>query len=241
MNILWESDDMAYYLARALVHLVIWLTARVEVVHRERANIPGGFVVVSNHLGRLDVAFVYHFLNRKNVTVLVAEKYRRSAFFRWAVKALNAVWVDRFNADLAAMRESLNRLKAGHILVMAPEGTRSETGALIRARSGASYLAARAGVWIVPVAVTGTEDRLVKENLRRLRRSHVIIRVGEPFKLPPLPRQNREAVLEQYTDEMMCRIAALLPPAYRGYYADHPRLKQLLGEAEESVEKELQP
>jgi 1-acyl-sn-glycerol-3-phosphate acyltransferase len=203
----------------------------VEVHNRERVNKNEGVIVVSNHLGRLDVAFVYYYLNRRDVTVLVAEKYQKSGLFRWGVKALNAVWVDRYNADLVAMRECLNRLKAGHILVMAPEGTRSESGMLIEGRSGASYLAAKSGAWIVPVGVTGTEDALVKANLRRLRRSKVVIRTGEPFKLPPVPRENREAVLEQYTDEMMCRIAALLPPSYRGYYAEHPRLQELLTEA----------
>lgn len=222
---------MSYHLVRWLIHFVVWLTARVEVHNRERVNKNEGVIVVSNHLGRLDVAFVYYYLNRRDVTVLVAEKYQKSGLFRWGVKALNAVWVDRYNADLVAMRECLNRLKAGHILVMAPEGTRSESGMLIEGRSGASYLAAKSGAWIVPVGVTGTEDALVKANLRRLRRSKVVIRTGEPFKLPPVPRENREAVLEQYTDEMMCRIAALLPPSYRGYYAEHPRLQELLTEA----------
>jgi 1-acyl-sn-glycerol-3-phosphate acyltransferase len=221
---------MSYHLARLLIRIVVRLTARVEVIHYERTNLPEGFIVVSNHLGRLDVAFVYFFLNRKEVTVLVAEKYKQSAFFRWAVKALDAVWIDRFNADLVAMRECLQRLKKGHILVMAPEGTRSASGALIEARSGASYLAAKSGAWILPVAATGTEDHLVIKNLRRLKRSRVVIHVGEPFKLPPLPRENRESALQQYTDEMMCRIAALLPPAYRGYYADHSRLKELIAE-----------
>jgi len=222
---------MSYYIVRGLINLVIWLTVRVEVVNFERTNIPEGFIIVSNHLGRLDVAFVYHFLKRRDVTVMVAEKYQQSAFFRWAVKALNAIWVDRYNADLVAMRESLNRLKNGHILVMAPEGTRSETGALIEARDGATYIAAKSGAWVVPVAATGTEDRVVAENLRHFRRSKVVARVGEPFKIPPLRREDREASLKESTDEIMCRIGAMLPPEYRGVYADHPRLKELLADA----------
>ena len=222
---------MAYHLIRMITHFIVWLTARVEVIYVHRVNIPlEGIIIVSNHLGRLDVAFVYHFLNRKDVTVLVAEKYKQSFIFRWVVKAMNAVWVDRFNADLVAMRECLNRLKQGHILVMAPEGTRSPTCALIEARPGASYLAAKAGTFIVPVAVTGTEDKGMQANFFRFRRSRVIIRVGEPFRLPQLSRENRDEALKQYTDEMMCRIAALLPPSYRGFYADHPRLKELLVE-----------
>jgi 1-acyl-sn-glycerol-3-phosphate acyltransferase len=218
---------MAGRIARWLIHLIVRLVARVEVLNRKYSDLPGGYIVVSNHLGRLDVAFVYHFLEREKVTVLVAEKYKTSALYRWFVKALDAVWVDRFSADLVAMRECLHRLKLGHALVMAPEGTRSPNAALIEAKAGATYLATKAGVPIVPVGVTGTEDRVVFPNLRRFRRSKVVIRVGEPFTLPPLPRQEREAALQMYTDEIMCRIAMNLPPEYRGFYADHPRLLEL--------------
>jgi 1-acyl-sn-glycerol-3-phosphate acyltransferase len=57
--------------------------------------------------------------------------------------------------------------------------------------------------------------------------------VGDPFILPPLDRrlkdaQQREEVLKEYTDEMMCRIAAQLPEDYWGFYAEHPRLQELL-------------
>jgi 1-acyl-sn-glycerol-3-phosphate acyltransferase len=115
---------------------------------------------------------------------------------------------------------------------MSPEGTRSPTGGLLEGRPGAAYLAAKSGLPVVPVAEYGGEDAKVIERLRRFRRMEIHIQVGEPFILPPLPARNREAVLQEYTDEIMCRIAALLPPAYHGVYADHPRLKELLGEDE---------
>jgi len=61
-----------------------------------------------------------------------------------------------------------------------------------------------------------------------LRRSQVTGQVGQPFTLPPLKGSDRDAALKLYTDEIMCRIAALLPPGYRGVYAEHPRLQELL-------------
>jgi 1-acyl-sn-glycerol-3-phosphate acyltransferase len=65
--------------------------------------------------------------------------------------------------------------------------------------------------------------------LRRLQRLDIHIQIGEPFVLPPLPRgAERDPFLEASTDEIMCRIAALLPPQYRGVYADHLRLQELL-------------
>lgn len=223
---------MKFRFARFLVRLILKLVARLELHGYENvAGLEGAALVVSNHLGRLDVALVYHYLDRQDVLVLVAEKYQKVAWIRWFVKALGAVFVDRFNADLNTMRIALNHLKAGKVLVLAPEGTRSPTGALIEGRSGASYLAARSGVWVVPIAIYGSEDKAVVQAFRHLRRAHITATVGKPFKFAPLPAENREETLQAYTDEMMCQIAILLPEKYRGVYADHPRLKELLAQS----------
>jgi 1-acyl-sn-glycerol-3-phosphate acyltransferase len=57
------------------------------------------------------------------------------------------------------------------------------------------------------------------------------VNIGKPFTLPPLPRENRDQVLQEYTDEIMCRIAALIPEKYWGVYKDHPRLHELVEQA----------
>jgi 1-acyl-sn-glycerol-3-phosphate acyltransferase len=82
----------------------------------------------------------------------------------------------------------------------------------------------------MPVAVTGTEDRAVLENLKRFRRSRIVVRGGEPFIIEIPKGKGREQAMREATDEIMCRIGALLPEKYRGVYADHPRLKELLSQ-----------
>ncbi len=220
---------MGHKLARLLINLIITLTARIDVRGGERVySQQGGFIIASNHIGRLDAILVYKFAGRQDIIMLVAEKYRQMPLARWFVRQLNAIWIDRFNADFSALRQALERLKKGGVLVLAPEGTRSPNAALQKAWPGAAYLAAKAGVPVVPVALVGCEDAKFFPNLKHLRRTQVTAYAGEPFYLPPLPAKDRQAALEQYTDEIMCRIAALLPPSYRGYYANHPRLKELL-------------
>ena len=130
----------------------------------------------------------------------------------------------------SCLTRGAKRLKAGGIATIAPEGRRSPNAQMLPGKPGAAYLAAKANVPIVPIGVTGTEESQVYSRLRRLRRLDIKIRVGEPFQLPPMPRQNRDEFLQQSTDEIMCRIAMLLPPNYRGVYATHPRLSALLGE-----------
>jgi len=98
-----------------------------------------------------------------------------------------------------------------------------------------AFLAGRSGYPVLPVALTGTEDRLVVQNLKRFRRTKITARAGELFRVDALPRgkgRDREAALRVATDEIMCQIAALLPEQYRGIYANHPRLKELLGQNE---------
>jgi len=140
--------------------------------------------------------------------------------------------MDRENTDFSAVRQALEYLKMGAILGIAPEGTRSkETRGLLEGKQGAALLAARAMVPIVPVGIVGSE--FIKSSLLKLRRAPVSITIGEPYHLPAFDHENRQKWLTQCTDEIMCRIAALLPPAYRGFYADHPRLQELLSERTE--------
>ena len=227
---------MARFFVRLVCILFFRLIARVKVIGFDRLPAQGGYIAASNHIGRLDPALAYYFLDRKDVTLLVAEKYHKYAIVRWVVRVLDGVWVDRYGADFKVLRLMLRRLAAGGVLVVAPEGTRSRTGALIQARSGSSYLAARAGVPLVPVATTGTEDKVVVGRLRRLRRLDITVTVGHPFTLPPLDAKDRDQALQRSTDEIMCQIAALLPPSYRGVYADHPRLIELLKEQESGTD-----
>ncbi len=214
---------------RFFVRLILGLIARVEVSGFE--NLPsGGFVIAANHIGRLDAALAYYVLNRPDIIMVVAEKYEKYAIFRWLVKLTNGMFVDRYNSDIHAIRETLRRLQQGQVFTITPEGTRSKSGNLIEAKPGGTYLAWKAGVPVVPVALTGTEDAVVVERLKHFKRLKVRIVAGKPFNLPPVKGKDRDAAMLQYTDEVMCRIAALLPPERRGVYTQHPRLKGLLNQ-----------
>jgi 1-acyl-sn-glycerol-3-phosphate acyltransferase len=213
---------------RVLIRAVIGLIARVEVTGREHIPTSGTFIIATNHIGILDIIMAYYALNRWDLFILVAEKWGRIGWIRWLGKQLNFIFIDRFNPDLPALREIMGRMKQGQVLVIAPEGTRSRTGAMIEGKPGVSYLAAKAGYPIIPVAITGTEDKVILSNIKRLKRSFITVTGGPTFSLPPLPSKDRDLVLDQYTDEIMCHIAALLPESYRGVYSDHSRLKEIL-------------
>jgi 1-acyl-sn-glycerol-3-phosphate acyltransferase len=212
---------------RWLIRVIINLIARVEIQGFENIPEKSGFVIATNHLGRLDVALLFYIMEGDFI-LTIAEKYEHHWLFGTLGNAVDGIWLDRFNADVPALRKVLVRMKAGGILVIAPEGTRSKTEAMAEGKPGVAYLALKAGLPIVPVGLTGTEDRLVVERLKHLKKTEIKIVVGTPFNLPPIQRKDRDATLKQYTDEIMCRIGVLLPEKYRGVYAEHPRLKELL-------------
>lgn len=215
---------------RRLIRAVLGMIATIKIETGGHENLPerGGFVVATNHLGIVDALLAYYALDRWDIFIPVAEKWEENPLLKWLGKHLNFIFIDRFNPDLKAMRAMIKRMEAGQTLVIAPEGTRARDERMAQGKPGVAYLASKMGWQILPVAISGSEDRILFGNLKRLRRTRIKLTAGEPFTLPPFPREDREAVLQQYTDEIMCRIAAMLPERNRGYYADHPRLKELL-------------
>jgi 1-acyl-sn-glycerol-3-phosphate acyltransferase len=213
---------------RGLIRFIFNRIARFEIRGYENVPPSGAFVLAVNHIGVLDIAMFHYVFDRFDMFIPVGEKWEKNAFVRWLARNLNFLFVDRFNPDLKALRKMIALMDAGNSLVIAPEGTRSKTGALIEGKPGVAYLAARSGFPVLPVAITGTEDKVILANLKRLRKSPVTLTAGKPFTLPPIPRENRDEALQTYTDEIMCQIAALLPERYRGVYAEHPRLKEIM-------------
>jgi 1-acyl-sn-glycerol-3-phosphate acyltransferase len=216
------------YILRTLIRLLFNLIARVDVSGYEHLPKEGNFVIATNHLGIVDAPLAFYALDRWDLFVLIAEKWERNPFLRWLGKYFNFIYIDRFNPDIKALRKVIALMDEGNNLVIAPEGTRSRVGSLIEGKPGVSYLATRLGQPIIPVAIAGTEDKVIFGNLKHLRRSHITLTAGPAFTLPPLPRKNRDELLKEYTDEIMCRIAALLPEKYWGVYTGHPRLTELL-------------
>lgn len=218
---------MKYRTLRSIVRFITGLIADVELNSIEKLP-DGNVIVASNHLGRLDTAVLLYVLDREDLIMAVAEKYKDHWLYGAIGRAVNAIWLNRFEADYAALRAILARMKKGGLFVIAPEGTRSRTEALQEGKLGIVFLASKSGYPVLPVAVTGTEDRVIIENLKRLRKTKITVVVGDIIDVQ-IPRGNdRDKAMQTALVEIMCQIAALLPGRYRGFYQDHPRLKELL-------------
>jgi 1-acyl-sn-glycerol-3-phosphate acyltransferase len=211
---------------RRLVVFLMQRLMRYEFIGMEHIPPSGQVIIATNHLSRFDIPLLFCLPRRPDITALVTDKYQGYSFFRWFTNTAGGIWIDRTKADFTAFRIAAEVLGQGRALGISPEGTRSVSGELLEGKSGTVLLALKTGAPIVPVGVYGTET--VAQEWKRLRRPHLVGHFGPPLIFPPLERAEREALLQRYTDEVMCQIAALLPPKYHGFYAAHPRLKEIL-------------
>ena len=218
---------MKYKTIRSIVRFIMNIIADVEVVGLEKLP-QGNVILAANHLGRLDTAVLIYALERDDLIMAVAEKYKDHPIFGAIGRSVNAIWLNRFEADFAALREILARMQKGGLMVIAPEGTRSKTEMLQEGKMGVAFLASKSGYPVMPIALTGTEDRGVIENLKRFRRSKIKAVAGELFYIEIPKGKGREEAMRNATDEIMCQIAAKLPESYRGFYKDYPRVEELL-------------
>ncbi len=134
----------------------------------------------------------------------------------WFLTAYGAFPVRRGEADISAFKTALTILRRNSAIVIAPEGHRSETGKLQRGREGAIMLSVRSGAPILPVAVWGGKG--FWSNLAHLRKTKVHWYIGQPV-VPAVQKPTREQMAEM-SDELMMRIAEMMPLEIRGYYED---------------------
>lgn len=202
-------------------------THLAHVDYQGLENLPptGGVLITTNHVSRLDTPLLFVNAVRPDITALVTDKYLAYPLIKWFTNTAEGIWLDRTKADFSAFAAAFKVLKDGRALGIAPEGTRSHTGSLLEGKSGSLLLATKGDVPIVPVAVIGSQ--YILPQLKRLRRPKVIVRFGPAYKLPPIDRDDREASMQRLTDELMCRIAVLLPEEMHGFYAGHPRIAEL--------------
>lgn len=206
---------MLYRVLYAAGWLLNHLVCRLHVSGREHVPKAGPLLVVANHLSWYDPIIFGLALPRR------AWFFTKVEIFGWPVIGKLCRWtgqipVRRGEGDRASLEQALAYLREGKMLVMFPEGTVERQEKMIAAQTGVAMLALRSGAPVLPVAHTGTRRVL------RTWRSwfpRVTVQIGQPY-LPALPAGiPRKSGLQQVTNDMMFRIAGMLPPEGRGVYA----------------------
>ncbi|MBC7264646.1 MAG: 1-acyl-sn-glycerol-3-phosphate acyltransferase [Chloroflexi bacterium] len=201
----------------AIFRGLLRLFTRCEIHGRENIPTSGPLIIAFNHLGHLDGPLVISAMPFNVEAIALSDLYRVPVTGQ-LLRLYGVIPVHRDAFDREVLRRALEVLGNGGVLTLAPEARQSPTGALVKARDGVAYLAMRSRARVLPVALTGTEK--VYSEWKQLRRPRLTLTIGEPFSLPQLTGvgTERRRQLSEATDMVMRRIAALLPPEYRGVY-----------------------
>jgi 1-acyl-sn-glycerol-3-phosphate acyltransferase len=200
---------------RLLIRALVWLLTDVEVTGRQHLPPSQPMVVVSNHLGDADVVVGLAHSPFEAEIMAKAGLYDLPILGK-LMDVYGVIWVHPGQPDRRALRTALQALQAGRMIAIAPEGRESLTGALEEGTQGAAYLALKAHAPLIPVTFTGTENRRIYTNMKRLRRTRVTLTVGPLFRLEETG--NRQADLDNGARKIMLALARQLPREYRGIY-----------------------
>ena len=195
------------------------LSTFLDVDESEVARIPmeGPLIISTNHINSLDAPVGFSHLHPRPMTAFVKVETWDNWFMKFLFNAWDAIPIKRGEVDFDAFRMAEEALKQKKIVIVAPEGTRSYHGRLNQGYPGIALLAIRSGAPILPVVFYGNEN--IKD-LRIGKRTKMVIKVGEPYKIELNGRSLDRESRKQMTDEIMYEIARILPEENRGVYPD---------------------
>lgn len=212
------QNRIARVLIKPIFQGIFHLLAGIKVTGQE--NVPWGkpYLVAINHISTFDPPFVMAFWPEMLEGMGAVDIWNRPGQAQ-LVRLYHAIPVHRGEYDRILFDKALGVLASGKPLLLAPEGGRSHSEAMQRARPGIAFIVEKAQVPVLPVGVIGTTDDFFKRAIRA-QRPRLEMRIGEPINLPVVTGkgEERREARQRNADLVMEHIARLLPEAYRGYY-----------------------
>ncbi|MFH1377357.1 MAG: lysophospholipid acyltransferase family protein [Planctomycetota bacterium] len=186
-----SSKVWSYFYSRFfLKYLPVWPFFRVAGVHTERLPATGGVILACNHASFID-PLVTGIAIRRPLRYFARATLFRSYFVRTIIGSNGAIPMERGSADFKAMRQVVDMLKNGEVVVVYPEGTRTYDGELCEFTPGASSMALMADAPLLPVYNHGTYESLGRgkklTTIRWFLKHRVLF--GEPIRPSDIPSE----------------------------------------------------
>jgi 1-acyl-sn-glycerol-3-phosphate acyltransferase len=204
---------------RTLGFKVLW---KVDVTGLENIPDTGPTILMMNHISTIDPVLCMGAVTHRYVIPMTKIENAQHPLIGWLVRWYDAYTVNRGEVDRQALTNSIELLKSGQLILIAPEGTRSPDG-LIQPKDGLTYVATKANAVIVPAAVAYAQDWLAK--LKHFKQAYAHVHFGKPFRFKTMGRERiPRDELAKMTQEAMYQLALALPDENRrGYYSDISR------------------
>ncbi len=187
-----------YDFSKAAVRTLSRVLWRARAAGIENVPLEGPLIIACNHVSYLDPP-VMGCLCPRRISYMAKRELFEIPILGGVIRALGAYAVDRQGSATAAIKRSLEVLRAGGAVGIFPEGTRNRSGT-VEAQTGVALLASLAGAPVVPTCVLGTD--------RALRLGRVNVAFGSPLRLPAGRKATRED-LAKFTAEIMKAIDVL--------------------------------
>ena len=216
-----------YDFLRVVCRIAAVVTFGIRCEGRQYIPPSGPALVLSNHQSHLDPVLVGLACDRR-LNYLARQTLFRFAPFRWLINSLDAIPIDREGLGLAGLKETLRRLKRGEMVLIFPEGTRTEDGEVAAIKPGFCALAKRAKAPLLPVAMEGAWHSWPKHSLFP-RRTVIHVQFGPPIRPDEITAfSDRELVEEVERRIRACHEQARAGRA-RALRATTPKLDQSAG------------
>lgn len=177
-----ERDACAHSAARKWAQSALRMNgSTINVIGLENIPQTGGVLFVANHQSNFDIPILVGHVPRDKGFIAKHELLKVPTFSRW-MKYIGCIFIDRKDPrqSLAAINEAAERLKAGHSIVIFPEGTRSADGTVAPFKAGGLRLGVKAGVPIVPVTISGSKN-IMPKGTSIIRSAKVKVIVSSPL------------------------------------------------------------
>ena len=193
-SLLWKS-------LACLCRIFTTLCFDFKTFGEERVPRSGGVLLVTNHQSFLDPILLGVRLLRP-VSFFARHSLFENRYFGWLIRSVNAFPVHRGKPDIAAFRETIRRLRGGHVLNIFPEGTRAPDRDIGRLQKGIALIVRQAGVPVIPVVVTGSFEAWPRT--RKLFRHHPIyMQFGHPLSVEGLENEQIVELIERTLKRML--------------------------------------
>ncbi len=199
-----------YRLSSLGIHTALCLAGvKTQVSGRENLNDSRNTVLLANHVSHLDPPILYDVLGI-DLKAIAKKEVFSIPFFGQVLRRAGFVPVDRNNTPQArnAVSATAASLGRGNCFLVFPEGTRSETGALLPFKKGAFVAAIEAGSRIVPVVIHGTQP-LLPRGAWGVRAGRVSVRILDPVDARGYSYAERDLLVEEVRGRMAKALSEL--------------------------------
>ncbi|MDO9084645.1 MAG: lysophospholipid acyltransferase family protein [Anaerolineaceae bacterium] len=205
-----------FKLMNKVLRFVFQIVCRIVPEDFKKIPVEGPLILVGNHINFLEVPVFLPHIDHPNVIGVAKRESWKNPLFNFLFKQWGIIPIDRGQVDREAFRQMEEALSQGKVVAMSPEGTRSKDGCLLPGKPGVVAIAVKSNALLLPIGFYGYEN--FWKNFKHFKKTDFNVVVGKPFRLNlnglALSRDVRQAI----TDEIMYKIAELLPERYRGHY-----------------------